>query len=166
FTLRDLVSYEDKHNEANGEANRDGDSDNNSSNGGVEGETVKPTILQRRRRRARSLLATLFCARGVPFLTAGDERWRTQRGNNNAYCQDNDISWIDWKPDPTTEDLRSYVKNLIQLRRHLPELRQPNFYTGREDPLTGLADVTWLDGEGGVLSSEQWHQSDREHFGM
>src|SRR6201999_379926 len=117
FTVRDLVSYERKHNEANGEDNRDGTDDNRSMNFGVEGETDDPTIIELRLRQARNLLSTLLLSTGAPMLTAGDERWRTQDGNNNAYSQDNPISWIDWTDTPASQDLLALTRRLIALRR-------------------------------------------------
>jgi isoamylase len=166
FTLRDLVSYQSKHNLANGEDNRDGDNDNHSSNAGVEGDSDDPVVLSLRRRRARAMLAGLLVARGVPFLTAGDERWRTQLGNNNAYCQDNEISWIDWTPDPEAESLTDFTRRLLAFRRGHPVLRRAAFLGGRIDPSTGLRDVTWLTGGGGLLGHDAWHEDERRCFGM
>ncbi len=166
FTLRDLVSYHHKRNEANGEENRDGDSDNHSTNGGAEGETGDAEVLARRERLACSLLASLLCAQGVPFLTAGDERWRTQQGNNNAYCQDNEISWVDWSADTVAERMTVFTRRLLAFRRELPVLRRAHFFDGHVRPETGLRDVTWLDGSGGLLDHDEWHEPDRERFGM
>ncbi|NBO46783.1 MAG: glycogen debranching enzyme GlgX, partial [Actinobacteria bacterium] len=117
FTLRDLWSYNHKHNEQNGEQNRDGDDNNHSWNCGIEGETPDVAVNALRRRLARSALATLFCSLGVPFLTMGDERWRTQGGNNNAYCQDNEVSWLDWAPADESTAMRSFVTQLLRFRR-------------------------------------------------
>ena len=116
FTLHDLVTYNHKHNEANGEHNRDGADDNQSWNCGVEGETDDPEIIALRERQKRNLLATLFCLQGVPMLLAGDEMGRTQRGNNNAYCQDNELSWVDWNLDERRQALLEFTARLIQLR--------------------------------------------------
>lgn len=166
FTLRDLVSYQHKHNEANGEDNRDGDADNHSTNGGAEGETDDAEVLARRERLARSLLASLLCAQGVPFLTAGDERWRTQGGNNNAYCQDNEISWVDWRAEATAARMTEFTRALLAFRREHATLRRPGFFDGRVRPESGLRDVTWLDGTGGLLDHDEWHEPGRERFGM
>ena len=123
FTLRDLVSYASKHNEANGEGNKDGEDANDSTNFGVEGETTDPAISERRDRQRRALLAALFCSRGALMLLAGDELGRTQRGNNNAYSQDNEVSWLDWQPEPGDAALLPVVKQLVALRRDHPLLR-------------------------------------------
>jgi len=166
FTLRDMVSYHAKRNEANGEGNRDGDDDNNSMNGGIEGETDDEEVVKLRQRLARSLLATVLCAQGVPMLTAGDERWRTQGGNNNAYCQDNEISWVDWSEGAVGSRMIQWVKALLAFRRRSGVLRRQAFFDGRTRPETSLADVGWLDGAGGVLDHAEWHAAEREHFGM
>ena len=132
FTLRDLVSYEHKHNEANGEDNRDGTDDNRSYNCGVEGDPAPPDVSALRLRQARNLLSTLLLSTGAPMLVAGDERWRTQRGNNNAYCQDNEISWLDWAHRTRSATTCSrWPANLIALRRQHPVLRQRAFFEGR-----------------------------------
>ena len=130
FTLRDLVSYDDKHNEANGENNRDGTSDNNSWNCGAEGPTDDPDILALRARQSRAMLTTLMLSFGVPMLLGGDEMGRTQHGNNNAYCQDNEITWFDWASADTA--LRDYTKNLIAFRRAHPVFRRRRFLAGAE----------------------------------
>ncbi len=166
FTLRDLVSYQHKHNEANGEENRDGDADNHSTNGGVEGETKDVEVLARRERLARSLMASLLCAQGVPFITAGDERWRTQGGNNNAYCQDNKISWIDWEEDAVTRRMTGFTRQLLSLRRDRAVVHRPRYFDGHVRTRSGLRDVTWLDGSGGLLDHDEWHEAKRELFGM
>ena len=131
FTLRDLVSYDAKHNEANGEGNRDGTDNNRSWNCGVEGETDDAEIVALRRRQAANLMATLCLSTGVPMITAGDERGRTQGGNNNAYCQDNEISWIDWRPDDAWLDVYEITKAALRLRREHPALRQRHCFEGR-----------------------------------
>lgn len=166
FTLRDLVSYTQKRNEANGEENRDGDSESHSINCGAEGETDDPAVNQRRLQLARAFWVSLVAAKGVPFITAGDERWRTQRGNNNAYCQDNELSWIDWSDDPTSQALTRFVKELLRWRLNSPEMRADTHYTGHIDPQTGQRDITWLDEKGQMLSHEAWHQPNRNLFGM
>jgi glycogen operon protein len=166
FTLRDLVSYEQKHNWANGEENRDGDNANHSSNSGVEGETEDVKIRARRLVRARALLAGMICAKGVPFLTAGDERWRTQQGNNNAYCQDNELNWLDWSEDETGERMRAFVKGMLAFRAGHEVLRRDVYFDGRYDGSRNLRDVTWLAGDGGLLEHELWHEPGRRAFGM
>ncbi len=165
FTLRDLWSYDSKHNEANGEDNRDGDNNNHGWNGGVEGETKDKEILATRRKLARACLATMFCSLGVPFICAGDERWRTQGGNNNAYCQDNEISWIDWRKNEVADGMVAFVSDLTRFRRECATLRRTAHFTGRVDPLTGVADVTWLDLDGGPLPHKEWHDPERRCFG-
>ncbi len=163
FTLRDLVSYEQKHNLANGENNRDGDNDNHSFNCGAEGETKKSLIIKKRARRRRSMIASMFCSVGVPFITAGDERGRTQRGNNNAYCQDNELSWIDWS---ACEDaMLEFTRAMAAFRKARPALRRSEFYDGRHNPDTGRRDVTWLNGTGGRLGRDEWHDPARRIFG-
>ncbi len=166
FTLRDLVSYQHKHNEANGEDNRDGDSDNHSTNSGEEGETDDPEVRARRERLARSLLASLLCAQGVPFITAGDERWRTQGGNNNAYCQDNAVSWLDWSDSAPAQRMTEFTRRLLAFRQAHPVLRRRRYFDGHVRPKSGLRDVTWLDGGGGLLDHDEWHEPQRERFGM
>jgi isoamylase len=143
FTLADLASYDAKHNQANGEGNRDGSDDNLSWNCGAEGETQDPEILERRRRQARNSMAILFLSQGVPMILAGDEVLRTQRGNNNAYCQDNELSWFDWRLLETNRDMLRFVRELIALRKRHPSLRQRRFLTGRPAPGDVLADVGW-----------------------
>ncbi|MCW2528206.1 MAG: glycogen debranching enzyme GlgX, partial [Pseudonocardiales bacterium] len=146
FTLRDLVSYERKHNEANGEHNNDGTDDNRSYNCGVEGETTDPEITELRLRQARNILTTLLLSTGVPMLTAGDERWRTQDGNNNAYCQDNEMSWLDWTETTHTADLTALTRRLLELRRRSPVLRRRDFFDGAVLKGTGgCKDAAWFD---------------------
>lgn len=163
FTLLDLVSYERKHNEANGEDNRDGDDANHSTNCGVEGPTTDMEVLARRARLRRSLMATLMTSVGVPFLTAGDERGRTQAGNNNAYCQDNEVSWMDWST--CDEAMLACTRRLIALRRAEPALRRTEYFTGLPGPDGGAPDVLWLRGDGHLLCHERWHEPGRSHFG-
>jgi glycogen operon protein len=162
FTLRDLVSYDRKHNEANGEDGRDGADVNRSWNCGAEGDTADPRVAALRRRQARNLLATLLLATGVPMLTAGDELGRTQRGNNNAYCQDNELSWLDWSPaaDPAGRSLLALATRLIRLRRATPALRRTAFFTGRPGP-DGLPDVAWFRPGGGQLTEADWYAPSR-----
>lgn len=165
FTLRDLVTYTKKRNLANGEKNRDGESDNHSINCGVEGETDDPGINLDRARLRRAHMASLFCSLGVPFINAGDERGRTQQGNNNAYCQDNEISWLDWSAEGTDGWMIDFVRRLAEFRRRCPVLRRDHFFTGKINPATGRPDVTWLEGDGGLLDHKTWHSPDRCHFG-
>jgi glycogen operon protein len=156
FTLRDLVSYEEKHNEANGEDNQDGANDNESWNGGAEGETDDPDIRALRARQQRNFLATLFCSLGVPMLAHGDELGRTQGGNNNAYCQDNEISWVDWTLDGERNALLSFTKQMIQLRKELAVLRSATYPTTNvaEDP--GACELAWFQGDGQPISDAAW----------
>ena len=166
FTVRDLVSYETKHNEANGEDNRDGTDNNRSSNHGAEGETDDPEILARRRRIAANLMATLCLSNGVPMITAGDERGRTQRGNNNAYCQDNEISWVDWRPDDAWLDVYEVTKTALALRRDHPALRQRHWFEGRPTMKGGPKDLVWLHPEGREMDADDWHDSELTTLGM
>jgi glycogen operon protein len=156
FTVRDLVSYEHKHNEANGEDNRDGSDDNRSCNHGVEGETSDPDIVALRRRQAANLMTTLCLSNGVPMITAGDERGRTQRGNNNAYCQDNEISWVDWRPDDAWLDVYEITKTALRLRRQHPVLRQRHWFEGQPTIVGGPKDIVWLHPTGREMRDEDW----------
>jgi glycogen operon protein len=164
FTLRDLWSHNQKHNEANGEDNRDGDDNNHGWNCGAEGETDDPAIKALRRRIARSCLATMFCSLGVPFLNMGDERWRTQRGNNNGYCQDNELSWMDWAPSPESATMLEFVKQLIRFRSDHPAVRRTSHFNGKVNKVTGHADITWLDAQGGPMSHDKWRSDDCRFF--
>jgi isoamylase len=165
FTLRDLVSYERKRNEANGEDNRDGTDDNRSYNCGVEGPTDDPMINELRLRQARNLLVTLLLSTGVPMLLAGDERWRTQNGNNNAYVQDNPTSWLSWAPSPEADDLLALTRRVIALRRASPVLRQRAFFEGR--PLEGGSkDLAWFHLSGRELTDADWFDSGLRTIGM
>ena len=155
FTLQDLVSYNDKHNEANGEDNRDGHSDNLSWNHGVEGPTDDPDILELRDRQKRNLLSTLLLAQGTPMLLAGDEFGRTQQGNNNAYCQDNEICWVDWNIDDFSRQLIDFVRKLIGIRNAFPILRRNRFLLGEYNQELDVYDVRWLTPSGTDMS-EQW----------
>jgi glycogen operon protein len=158
FTLRDLVSYNDKHNEANGEDNRDGHSDNRSWNCGVEGPTEDPAIRELRMRQMRNFLATLVFSQGVPMLTAGDERGRTQGGNNNAYCQDDAISWIDWTPDEESASLRDFTTRVIALRNRHPLFRRRTFFRGRAVHEDREKDIVWLNPDGREMTDDEWSQ--------
>jgi isoamylase len=156
FTLRDLVSYNEKHNEANGEDNRDGSDDNRSWNCGIEGETADPDVLALRVRQQRNFLATLMLSQGVPMLVAGDEAGRTQQGNNNAYCQDNEISWLDW--DHVDKDLRDFARRLIQFRRAHPVFRRRRWFQGQGQAIHGEGkdDIAWFDPRGEQASEQLW----------
>ncbi|HEY6739738.1 MAG TPA: glycogen debranching protein GlgX [Actinopolymorphaceae bacterium] len=158
FTLRDVVSYDRKHNEANLEDNADGSDDNRSRNYGVEGETERPAIARVRRRQARNLLTTLLLSLGTPMLLAGDEFGRTQRGNNNAYCQDNEISWVDWS-DSEWSSLREHVKAVLRLRREHPVFRRRSFFTGN-------GDIGWFRPDGSQMDEAAWHDGDLRTLGM
>ena len=166
FTLRDLVSYEAKHNDANGEHNRDGTDNNRSQNFGVEGETDDPTIRALRRRQAANLMATLCFSSGVPMLTAGDERGRTQRGNNNAYGQDNETSWIDWRPDDAWLDVYEITKTALRLRREHPALRQRHWFEGRPTIDGGPKDLVWLHPCGREMTTADWNDDSVRTVGM
>ena len=157
FTLHDLVSYNGKHNEANGEDNRDGSNDNLSWNCGAEGETGDAAVLALRRRQARNFMAILFLSQGVPMILAGDEVLRSQGGNNNAYCQDNELSWFDWRLIETNRDMLRFVRELIALRKRHPSLRRPRFLTGRPAPGMTLPDVAW---HGERLHEPPWRDGD------
>ena len=152
FTLRDLVSYNEKHNEANGENNTDGESHNRSWNCGAEGDTGEPEVLALRHRQQRNFLATLLLSQGVTMLLAGDESGRTQQGNNNAYCQDNEISWLDW--EHTDEALTEFTRRLIALRREHPVLRRRRWFQGL--PIRGSLDLGWCRPDGGEMSDHDW----------
>jgi glycogen operon protein len=165
FTLADLVTYERKRNEANGEDNRDGDSHNRNWNCGVEGPTDDPQVLALRARQVRNHLATLLLSTGVPMLTAGDEIGRTQQGNNNAYCQDNEVSWLDWKS--VDGDLRTFVARLVELRRSSPVLRQEAFFEGHELPGSGgTRDLAWFAPGGGQMAVTDWFDTGLQTIGM
>jgi isoamylase len=156
FTLQDLVSYNEKHNEANGEDNKDGDNNNNSWNCGVEGPTDDPEINALRARQRRNFLATLFLSQGVPMLLAGDEWSRTQNGNNNTYCQDNELNWLSWEHDEEQNELFEFTKKLIQLRHDHPVFRRPKFFQGRRIRGSEIRDVMWFNPGGNEMSDEEW----------
>ncbi|MGI8890997.1 MAG: glycogen debranching protein GlgX [Chthoniobacterales bacterium] len=166
FTLNDLVSYNDKHNEANGEENRDGDNNNHSWNHGVEGPTDDPEIKQLRLQQRRNFLVTLFFSQGVPMLTAGDEFARTQQGNNNAYCQDNEISWLDWNLDQEQQALLEFTKRLIQLRHDHPVFRRPKFFQGRRIRGSEIRDVMWFNPGGNEMTDTEWNSPFVRCLGM
>jgi glycogen operon protein len=166
FTLRDLVSYNDRHNEANGEDNRDGHADNRSWNCGVEGPTEDAGINALRLRQQRNLLATLLLAQGTPMLLGGDEFGRTQQGNNNAYCQDNEISWVDWQIDADGQVLSDFVRRLLALRHHYPILRRGRFLTGSFNEELGVKDVSWINASGAEMTEPDWGNPATLCFGM
>jgi glycogen operon protein len=166
FTLRDLVTYERKHNQANGERNHDGTDDNRSSNYGVEGETTDPEIVATRRRQAANLMLTLTLSAGVPLLTAGDERGRTQRGNNNPYVQDNEISWLDWSQEEAWTELHRLTRAALRLRRAHPALRQRHFFEGRPTEPGGPKDLAWIHPEGREMTVEDWYDASLLTLGM
>jgi glycogen debranching enzyme GlgX len=166
FTLRDLVSYEHKHNEANGEDNTDGTDNNRSQNCGVEGETDDPEVIARRKRIAANLMITLCLSNGVPMITAGDERGRTQRGNNNAYSQDNEISWVDWRPDDAWLEMWDMTRTALKIRREHPALRQRHWFEGRPAITGGPKDLAWIHPEGREMTGDDWHDDGLRVIGM
>src|SRR5436309_6312823 len=157
FTLNDLVSYSDKHNEANGEENRDGANDNNSWNCGAEGPTDDEAILELRERQKRNLLATLLIAQGVPMLLAGDEISHTQQGNNNTYCQDNELSWLNWEMTGAKRDMLEFTRRLIQIRKSQAALRRRRFFHGAPIFGTAVKDIYWLDNHFQEMTDEAWN---------
>ena len=165
FTLADLVSYNDKHNEANHEDNRDGTDDNRSWNHGAEGPTDDPAINELRRRQQRNFLTTLMLSQGTPMLLGGDERARTQHGNNNAWCQDSEISWYSWEDTPEADELRAFTRRLITLRREHPVFRRGTFLRGKQLKGSGLADVWWFRTDGRKMTRANW-QSNEHVLGM
>lgn len=157
FTLRDLVSYNEKHNEANLEDNRDGESYNRSWNCGEEGPTDDPDILALRQQQQRNLLTTLLLSQGVPMILGGDELGRTQKGNNNTYCQDSEIAWYDWNLSAENQQLLDFTRNLIQLRLQHPNLSRRHWFQGRAIHGSGIHDVGWYNPDGDEITDEQWH---------
>jgi glycogen operon protein len=166
FTLNDVVTYNEKHNDANGEDNKDGSSDNRSWNCGVEGPTDDPDINALRDRQIRNMLATLLLAQGTPMLLAGDEFGRTQQGNNNAYCQDSDISWLDWDIAEKGQGLIRFTQKLTHLRHTYPILRRTRFLTGEYNEELGVKDVTWVNASGAEMQPEDWGDANMRCFGM
>jgi glycogen operon protein len=160
FTLRDLVSYEHKHNEANLEDNMDGTDDNRSWNCGVEGETDDPEVLALRDRQHRNFLTTLLVSQGTPMLLGGDELNRTQGGNNNGWCQDNELSWYDWTDDARSREMRDFTRRLIRLRHEHPVFRRDSFLRGQEGERTGLPDVWWFRPDGRKMTRRDWNDGD------
>ncbi|MCC6386788.1 MAG: glycogen debranching protein GlgX [Dehalococcoidia bacterium] len=166
FTLRDLVSYNEKHNEANGEENRDGSDDNLSWNCGVEGETDDATVNALRARQQRNFITTLMLSQGTPMLLHGDEAGRTQRGNNNVYCQDNEISWQAWELDEAQEELLDWTRRVVAFRHRHPVLRRRNYFRGRPIRGEGLKDISWLRPDGGEMTEGDWQDGERRTIGM
>ena len=167
FTMRDLVSYGRKNNKANGEDNRDGTDDNRSYNCGKEGDPASPAVAALRLRQVRNLLSTLLLSTGAPMLVAGDEMWRTQGGNNNAYMQDNEVSWVDWTGGPEAEDVLALTRRLLELRRRHPVLRQSAFFEGRAVPDgDGCKDLAWFTAAGRELADGDWFDSGLRTVGM
>ena len=166
FTLSDLVTYEHKRNQANGEDNHDGTDQNYSRNWGAEGESESARIERTRDRMKRNFLATLFFSQGVPMLLGGDEIGRTQQGNNNAYCQDNDVSWFNWDVGETGEDLRRFVRDVIAVMRDNPILRRRAFFTGEPHPGMETKDVTWIRPDGSEMTEQDWADSELHTIGM
>lgn len=166
FTMRDLVSYDHKHNFANGEDNRDGTNDNRSANYGVEGETDDPEINRTRHRQLRNIIATLALSTGVPMLTMGDEVGRTQAGNNNAYCQDNEISYMDWDLTDWQRELLEFSRRVIHLRRDHRVLRQRYYFEGHPVTEGGQKDLTWIRPDGGEFTQSDWHNPHLRSVGM
>lgn len=161
FTMNDLVSYNEKHNEANGEGNRDGESNNRSWNCGVEGPTNIPDVNDLRQRQMRNMFATLLFSQGIPMICGGDEVARTQQGNNNAYCQDNEISWTNWHLDKGRKELLAFVSKLIHLRLDHPVLHRRRFFTGREpgDDSNMIPQVEWFDHTGSIMDMDDWQNT-------
>jgi glycogen operon protein len=155
FTLQDLVSYNEKHNEANGEDNNDGESHNRSNNYGVEGPTDDPLVNELRKRQKRNFLATLLLSQGVPMLLSGDEIGRTQQGNNNSYCQDNEISWVNWAS--ADKELLEFTKKLIQLRHDHSIFSRKSWFRGEPVKANGIEDIAWFLPDGNQMSEENWH---------
>jgi isoamylase len=166
FTLHDLVSYNEKHNEANGEDNRDGTDDNRSWNCGAEGDTDDPVVLALREQQKRNFLATLFLSQGVPMLLYGDEMGRTQHGNNNAYCQDNPLTWLDWTQRDANLALLGFTRQLMDLRRAHPLFRRRGWFQGRPIRGRGNPDIAWFDPNGSEMSDEQWQESFAKSLGV
>ncbi|KIP87018.1 glycogen debranching protein [Stenotrophomonas maltophilia] len=166
FTLHDLVSYNEKHNEANGEGNQDGSNHDGSCNHGAEGETDDAAINALRERQMKNLLATLLLAQGTPMLLAGDERAQTQGGNNNTYCQDNETAWIDWQRDPSEGRLAEFVRELTALRRRYPILTRGRYLNGRYSEEAGVKDLTWLNPSGAEMQEADWTDAGARSVGL
>ena len=166
FTLRDSVSYNEKHNLANGEDNRDGHGHNLSWNCGVEGPTDDPKIENLRQRQMRNFLTTLLFSQGVPMLLAGDEFGRTQQGNNNAYCQDNEISWVDWNLQPWQQELLAFTRTVVELFHKHPSLRRRKFFQGRKVMGSTIKDITWFRPDGEEMTPADWSNPEAHSLAM
>jgi isoamylase len=166
FTLNDLVAYNEKHNEANGEGNKDGDTNNNSWNCGIEGFTEDETVNTLRRRQIRNFLATLFLSQGVPMLAGGDEFARTQNGNNNVYCQDNELAWFPWERSEMQQAVTDFVVKLIRFRKEHPVFRRPKFFQGRPIRGLGIKDIMWLSPSGREMSDKEWTSGHARSVGL
>jgi glycogen operon protein len=166
FTMNDIVTYNDKHNEANGDNNRDGSADNRSWNCGVEGETQDPAINALRERQTRNMLATLLFSQGTPHVLAGDERYRSQNGNNNAYCQDNEISWLNWDFKDREQSLIRFFQRLCSLRNQYSNLRCTQFLTGAPKDGSNSKPVSWINATGAEIGGSEWHDTNMRCFGM
>jgi glycogen operon protein len=166
FTLNDLVTYNHKHNEANGEGNRDGTGDNLSYNFGVEGPTDRPDIISQRERQKRNFIATLLLSQGVPMICGGDETGRTQNGNNNAYCQDTELSWLHWDLDEGQVGLLEFTRRVARLRREHPTFRRRRFFRGREIRGSEVKDLTWVRADGHEMTDVEWNSGFVKCFGM
>ena len=166
FTLNDLVSYNEKHNEANGEDNRDGHDQNLSWNHGAEGATDDPSVVELRERAKRTFMATVMFSLGVPMLLHGDEMCRTQGGNNNAYCQDNEVSWVDWSLSPAERDMLAFTQEVIRLRKHHPVFRRGKFFYGRRVRGGAVKDLTWFRPDGKEMTEEDWTNPLTRCFGL
>jgi glycogen operon protein len=166
YTLHDLVAYERKHNQANGEENADGSNDNFSRNWGTEGNTTAPAVRRLRERIKRNFMATLAFSQGVPMITAGDEMGRTQGGNNNAYCQDNSTSWVNWRLSPTDREMLDFTREVFRIARGLPMLRRRKYFSGRGVETSRIKDVTWLRFDGRELQVEDWTSVKTQSLGM
>lgn len=166
FTLRDLVSYNEKHNEANGEDNRDGESYNRSWNCGAEGKTDDPVVLEIRARQQRNFLATLLISQGVPMLLGGDEFGRSQQGNNNTYCQDNELSWLNWALDSDQKDFLTFTQQLIAFRKAHPVFQRRDWFQGREIHGSGIDDIGWFNPNGDEVSDDEWQEAEAKTIGI
>ncbi|HEX5871240.1 MAG TPA: glycogen debranching protein GlgX, partial [Longimicrobium sp.] len=166
FTLNDLVSYNHKHNEANGENNQDGDNNNHSYNFGVEGPTDRPDILRARERQKRNLITTLLLSQGVPMIAHGDEMGRTQHGNNNAYAQDNELAWVHWDLGERDREMLEFTRRVARLRREHPTFRRRKFFRGREIRGSDVRDLVWLSPDGTEMTDEEWNSGYVRCFGM
>jgi glycogen operon protein len=166
FTLQDLVSYNQKHNEANGEENRDGNDNNDSWNCGPEGHTDDENILRLRERQKRNFIATLFFSQGVPMIVAGDELSHTTNGNNNVYCHDNELSWLDWELDERKQKFLDFVRRCVHIYKTQPALQRRQFFLGRQIRGAGIMDISFFDVSGKDMSDETWNNEQTHCFGM